>query len=92
LEHVTERALVMTTGTTLNEIALVPVETSHDSDKAYDCLSLEANERDYILSILKKTNGKIRGEHGAAKLLEIPPTTLHYKMKKLGIKKTRRSD
>jgi transcriptional regulator with GAF, ATPase, and Fis domain len=45
-----------------------------------------------FLSILKKTNGKIRGEHGAAKLLEIPPTTLHSKMKKLGIKKTRRTD
>jgi transcriptional regulator with GAF, ATPase, and Fis domain len=48
---------------------------------------LKENERAYILSILKKTNGRIRGADGAAEFLKIPPTTLHSKMKKLGIKK-----
>jgi transcriptional regulator with GAF, ATPase, and Fis domain len=87
LEHVIERAVVMTTGNTLNEISL-SFETDHDLNKSQECLSLEANERAYILSILKKTSGKICGDNGAAKLLDIPPTTLHSKMKKLGIKKT----
>jgi DNA-binding NtrC family response regulator len=44
-------------------------------------------ERDYIFSILKKTNGRIRGKGGAAELLNIKPTTLESRMAKLGIKK-----
>jgi transcriptional regulator with GAF, ATPase, and Fis domain len=49
--------------------------------------SLEEMEREYILSILKKSNGRIGGEDGAAKILKVPATTLHSKMKKLGIRK-----
>ncbi len=45
------------------------------------------NEREYILSVLKKSGGKIYGPGGAAELLNIPPTTLSSKMKKLGIKR-----
>ncbi|GAB4021301.1 hypothetical protein GCM10028773_29590 [Spirosoma koreense] len=47
----------------------------------------EQTERDYILSILQQTNGKIRGKGGAAELLGLKPTTLEYRMEKLGIKK-----
>jgi transcriptional regulator with GAF, ATPase, and Fis domain len=49
--------------------------------------SLGENEREYILSILKKCNGRIGGEDGAAKILKVPATTRHSKMKKLGIRK-----
>jgi DNA-binding NtrC family response regulator len=44
-------------------------------------------EREYIISILKKAKGRIRGVNGAAELLNIKPTTLESKMAKLGIKK-----
>jgi PAS domain S-box-containing protein len=47
--------------------------------------SLEGVERQHILDVLEKTNWKIRGENGAAKVLEINPTTLEARMKKLGI-------
>jgi transcriptional regulator with GAF, ATPase, and Fis domain len=47
----------------------------------------EQTERDYILSVLMQTNGKIRGKGGAAELLGLKPTTLEYRMEKLGIKK-----
>jgi len=87
LEHVIERAVLMTTGDTLNEVALFP-EKKVTANELNENLSLEENERAYILSTLKKTKGKIRGEGGAAKILDVPPTTLHSKMKKLGIKKT----
>ncbi|QDK77535.1 response regulator [Spirosoma sp. KCTC 42546] len=46
----------------------------------------EQTERDYILSVLIQTNGKIRGKGGAAELLGLKPTTLEYRMEKLGIK------
>lgn len=44
-------------------------------------------EREYIISTLKKTNGRIRGVNGAAELLNIKPTTLESKMAKLNIKR-----
>ena len=44
-------------------------------------------ERAYIISILEKTKGRIRGINGAAELLKIKPTTLEAKMTKLNIKK-----
>lgn len=47
----------------------------------------QETEREYILSILKQTNGRIRGNGGAAELLNLKPTTLEYRMEKLGIRK-----
>ena len=49
--------------------------------------TIHENERDYILSVLKKVNGRIWGTGGAAELLGVPPTTLNSKMKKLNIKR-----
>jgi transcriptional regulator with GAF, ATPase, and Fis domain len=48
--------------------------------------TLEEVERDYILSVLHECNFKITGNGGAAELLNLAPSTLHSKMKKLGIK------
>ena len=47
----------------------------------------QQTERDYILAILKQTNGRIRGGGGAAEVLNLKPTTLEYRMEKLGIRK-----
>ncbi|UFH56296.1 helix-turn-helix domain-containing protein [Spirosoma sp. KNUC1025] len=47
----------------------------------------QETEREYILAILKQTNGRIRGSGGAAELLNLKPTTLEYRMEKLGIRK-----
>jgi formate hydrogenlyase transcriptional activator len=47
--------------------------------------SLEEVERQHILDVLTKTNWKIRGDNGAAKALELNPTTLEARMKKLGL-------
>jgi formate hydrogenlyase transcriptional activator len=88
LEHIIERSILMTRGDIITEVALpqiAGVRDMHDQEKPK---SLEEYERAYILSILKKTNGRIRGADGAAEILKMPPTTLHSKMKKLGIKKT----
>jgi transcriptional regulator with GAF, ATPase, and Fis domain len=48
----------------------------------------QSTERDYILNILKQTNGRIRGTGGAAEILNLKPTTLESRMEKLGIKKS----
>lgn len=48
----------------------------------------QETEREYIMSVLVKTNGRVRGSGGAAELLNLKPTTLEYRMEKLGIRKT----
>jgi transcriptional regulator with GAF, ATPase, and Fis domain len=87
LEHIIERNVLLTNGDVITEVALPQSERVDDSSDQEKLTSLEENERSYILSILKKTNGRIRGADGAAEILKIPPTTLHSKMKKLGIRK-----
>jgi DNA-binding NtrC family response regulator len=42
-------------------------------------------DREHIISALKKSNGKVAGRGGAAELLQLRPTTLTSKMKRLGI-------
>ncbi len=48
-------------------------------------------EKENIIQALKQSNWKISGEDGAAKLLDIPPTTLSSRIKALGIKKLQTS-
>jgi formate hydrogenlyase transcriptional activator len=47
--------------------------------------SLEAVERDYIVTVLRQTNWLITGPRGAAKVLGLHANTLRNRMKKLGI-------
>ncbi|SHL66604.1 DNA-binding transcriptional response regulator, NtrC family, contains REC, AAA-type ATPase, and a Fis-type DNA-binding domains [Chitinophaga jiangningensis] len=44
-------------------------------------------ERDYILAMLRRCNNRVAGPGGAAELMDIPPSTLNSRMKKLGIAK-----
>jgi transcriptional regulator with GAF, ATPase, and Fis domain len=46
-------------------------------------------QRTNILNALQACDFRVSGNRGAAKLLEIPPSTLAYKMKQLGIHKPR---
>jgi transcriptional regulator with GAF, ATPase, and Fis domain len=52
--------------------------------------TLEQVERAHITKILARTQGKLYGDDGAAKLLGVPPSTLQSRMKKLGIKRLTR--
>jgi formate hydrogenlyase transcriptional activator len=58
-------------------------ETIHIVVDEFRPKSLTYNERELIIKILKYTNGKIRGENGAAVLLHILQTTLERRMKNL---------
>jgi transcriptional regulator with GAF, ATPase, and Fis domain len=44
-------------------------------------------EKEHILEVLKKCNGKVAGAGGAAEMLDLPPNTLVAKIKRLGIVK-----
>jgi len=51
---------------------------------------MEEMERLHIIEVLNSANWKIRGENGAAKILDLNPTTLEARMKKLGIERKNR--
>ena len=48
---------------------------------------MEQGNQENILNALNQCNWKITGSDGAAELLEIKPTTLHSKIKKMGLKR-----
>lgn len=86
LENVIERSILMSAGPIINEVYLVHANKKASSLPDQSAAkSLAQIEREHIVAILKKCNGRIRGDNGAAALLAIQPTTLHSKMKKLGI-------
>jgi formate hydrogenlyase transcriptional activator len=49
--------------------------------------TLEQIERAHFISVLRKTHGVIEGPTGAARLLNLKPSTARFRMKKLGIGK-----
>ena len=49
--------------------------------------SLKDVERRHIESVLSQTNWMIEGERGAARVLNLNPSTLRSRMQKLGIKR-----
>ena len=89
LENLIERSVLLTKGTVIDELFL-PARQVLESSGINPDLRMKTifeNERDHILKILKKCNGRIFGAGGAAEILNVPPTTLRSKMKKLGIDK-----
>ena len=89
LENLIERSVLLAKGTIIEEISLPVSQKKEISLGIQDShmKTIHENERDYIITILKKCNGRIWGAGGAAEVLNVPPSTLKSKMKKLGIRK-----
>ncbi len=49
----------------------------------------EQAERDNIVAALKQSNYRIRGKGGAAEILQVKPSTLEYRIARLGITRSR---
>jgi transcriptional regulator with GAF, ATPase, and Fis domain len=84
LENVIERAMVVSRGSTL-ELGEWFLPSEGKGDRAVTPLSLREMERQHILETLERTKWRVSGRGGAAELLELKPTTLESRMKKLGI-------
>jgi transcriptional regulator with GAF, ATPase, and Fis domain len=85
LENIIERGTILTHGPTFYVPKLSIDSLEFGLQKEH--LTLRENERHHIESALLKTGWKIRGPGGAAELLEIHPSTLAFKMKKLGVQR-----
>lgn len=91
LEHLIERSLLTTTSKTIKEFHL-PINNKPEIKPLLEDVYLkthEENERDHIIRVLNKCNGKIYGPGGAAEVLNLRVSTLNSKINKLGIKKNR---
>lgn len=83
LEHLIERAVILTRGQALNvpPFETVPAEAASSAPSA----SLENIEREHIIRVLRESKGKIGGPGGAAERLGMNRTTLNSRMQKLKI-------
>jgi transcriptional regulator with GAF, ATPase, and Fis domain len=97
LENALERAIILSRSQTLNFTSMnvesgpdtsPPVESLSNRATAEAVLSAEAMkqfERRNTINALKRCNWKIYGDDGAARLLDVKPTTLIERMRRMRI-------
>jgi transcriptional regulator with GAF, ATPase, and Fis domain len=106
LQNVIERAVVLSSGNTLNlsgdfqdaTASRVPSSEAAQNDPPFSIFPparapsrvnsaepLKEVERRHIESVLTQTHWMIEGERGAARILNLNPSTLRSRMQKLGI-------
>ena len=86
LQNVVERGVILATGSRLEPgVLALPRQASEGRPAGAGVQSLADAERQAIRAALDATQWRISGKGGAAQHLEVKPTTLHAKMKKLGI-------
>lgn len=95
LQNIIERAVITSHDGQLNLDRALPesvtvtataLATGGDTkNHPFTAKKLEELERDNIIAALDTCEWKVAGEHGAAQLLEMKPTTLSSRMKALGI-------
>ena len=82
LQNLIERAVIISSG---RDLEIPSGEMSRRPKSANGTRTLAEVERDYILDVLRETNGVVGGENGAAVRLGLRRTTLLHRMWKLGI-------
>lgn len=88
LENLIERSILMTSGRVIDQVFLSVEDQILDSIMVGNRVkTIDEVVREHILQVLKLCDGKVSGPGGAAQMLQIPPTTLHSTIKRLGIQK-----
>lgn len=87
LQNIIERALILNPKgpLTFDNLGIGSTGFSDHSAASGNTDTLDDVISKHILEVLSRTGGKISGEKGAAKILNINPSTLRNRMKKLGI-------
>ena len=90
LVNILERAVITTQDGVIRlpeEFAVSAKTPVNTRDTQIQLKDLQSVERDHILSVLNTVGWRISGPKGAAKILGLNPSTLRFRMKKLGIGK-----
>ncbi len=88
LKHIIERGVILGEG----DMFMLP-DLSHHTDAQAPpeiFLTMKEMEKKHTLEALKNCSWKVSGKGGAAELLDMKPTTLFARIRKLGIKKEAR--
>lgn len=90
LVNILERAVI----TSRDGVIRLPEEMAEPAkpfvntrDTQVQPMDLQTIERQHIISVLNSVNWRISGPKGAAKILGLNPSTLRFRMQKLGISK-----
>jgi chemotaxis protein methyltransferase CheR len=86
LENVIERALIHSSGDAIELLDDFEIDTRQPYSGATTLLSVE---RKHIQEVLRDCDWRINGSGNAAEQLGLHPNTLRFRMKKLGIARTR---
>ncbi len=84
LRNVIERSMILTDDATLRVALPDGVAPAQRLEPA---MTIEEVERRHIRGVLDQTGWRVSGDSGAARILGVRPTTLEYRMKKLGIER-----
>ncbi len=87
LENVIERALILAESSLLDiDPEMLPLAVTPLAPVVLtESTSLRAVDRQHILAVLEQSRWVIEGPQGAARVLDMRPSTLRYRMKKLGL-------
>jgi PAS domain S-box-containing protein len=92
LENVIERAVILSSGPELGiapeALPASPAGPAADDGRAADPEALREVERQHIVTVLKRTGWRVDGPQGAARVLNMHPSTLRSRMQKLGIRRS----
>ena len=93
LQNVIERAVIVSTDGVLHlpeplmQTTTAPAGEAEALKEPMTISTLDEAERDHILRALEATGWRIEGPKGAAAMLKLHPSTLRFRMKKLGLTK-----
>ena len=88
LENAVERSMIINFGDLLSFDGMdqaPKLNTGYSVDKKKEIQTLNTIMTDHIKSVLKLCNGRVEGPKGAAKILDIHPSTLRKKMQRMNI-------
>src|SRR5450432_2978176 len=88
LQNLLERTILLAKHNFIDEIWIPEVKHKHNFQQLFSNVkTIDEMQRDHVLSVLRQCNERISGPGGAAELLNLPPSTLNARMKKLGIQR-----
>ena len=86
LENVIERALILSRGRTLTLDDSLGIGQAQRLRQPTS-VNLDEVEKNHIVSVLEQCRGRVKGKGNAAEQLGLKPSTLSFRMKKLGIER-----
>jgi transcriptional regulator with GAF, ATPase, and Fis domain len=85
LRNVVNRLIIVYSGKTVSRRDLEPLLNLRQSEAARSPMTLAEAERAHLMKVLALTKGMVGGKMGAATLLNVPKSTLQYRLHKHGL-------